>query len=110
MLSISWARLPVLLAALLLRVKIPLLSRGSTTTRPQLTNTDLLLVVSPGDVKSSDAANQLGEACAAMAKRGVRRLLLREPHLSKRQVERLIRDLKDLYPPGGLLLHEKCVG
>jgi thiamine-phosphate pyrophosphorylase len=69
-----------------------------------------LLVISPGDAGSADAARSLEQTCAALSGCGVRRLLLREPHLPREQVERLVESLLPLYPRDGLILHEKCAG
>ena len=99
--------MPILLAALLLRGG---LFRGVRTPPPTLTYADQLLVISPGDVASPESAVWLSQVCASLAQRGVRRLLLREPHLSRRQLERLVQSLKPLYPRDGLILHEKCAG
>ena len=98
--------LPIVLAALLLRLPL----RKPTAAPPRLTMADQVLVISPGDAQSAEEAARLADTCAALAKRGVRRLLLREPHLTRRQLERLVHTLRPLYPEYGLFVHEKCAG
>lgn len=66
-----------------------------------------LLAISPGAASSVD---ELKVACSALAEAGCRRLLLREPGLSSVQVKQLVEALLPLYPPDGLILHEKCAG
>ena len=104
-----WAVRPVIaLVALLLRGGGWF--RGTPHPRPTLTRADQLLVISPGDVDSPVALAQLTAACAKLAESGVKRLLLREPHISHSQLERLVQSLMPLYPSEGLLVHEKCAG
>lgn len=77
---------------------------------PVLTRGDRLLVISPGDVATPESVVHLGDVCTALAHSGVRRLLLREPQISQRQLDRLVLTLLPHYPRDGLLLHEKCPG
>lgn len=100
--------------ATLLAMAMPVLLRtqyirgGATSPPPEFG--DLLLVISPGDSASAGEADQLYQTCTALACCGVRRLLLREPHLSRAQIKRLVQLLLPLYPHDGLLIHEKCAG
>lgn len=93
----------------LVRSPLSLLKRKQPP-QPILSIDDQLLVISPGDADSAASAANLGEVCEALAGCGVRRLLLREPNLTRRQLERLVQRLRPLYPQDGLLVHEKCAG
>lgn len=72
-----------------------------------------LLAITPGvpPAHDDDAHLRLSEACAALSTAGCDRLLLREPELSRPQVEALVDALLQRgLPPGEIVLHEKCSG
>ena len=96
-----------IVACLLLLSPLKAFRGNSVQKTAALTNADQLLVISPGDATSTKT---LTDSCAELAKSGVKRLLLREPRLSKRQIEKLCSTLSELYPRDGLILHETCAG
>jgi thiamine monophosphate synthase len=72
-----------------------------------------LLVLSAGVAPSG--LEQLHSCCSALAPLSHRehprlRLMLREPELDRQQIKWLVQELGPLFAPGGLLLHERCMG
>ena len=65
-----------------------------------------LLGITPG--ASAASVETLQRACAALAAAGCDRLLVREPTLGPAQVEALVEAVVPLFPPGGIVVHEKC--